>query len=205
LDTWLEAAKSSGVSDLRQFALSLERDYAAAKAALDLPYSNAQLEGQINRLKLIKRSAYGRAKFDLLRLRVLHAARSVITQSDDEPFTRATIDNNEAPARAHAQRVPHARDVGGRAACRVLAVALCGEGMVMTGRLSARLARLAADVWRALPASDRAALAARNCWMVQAPIAAMPGRLADAGADGVIRLRADLPDGEWGVISSITN
>ena len=74
LDTWLEAAKSSGVSELRQFALSLERDYAAVKAAFDLPYSNAQLEGQINRLKLIKRSAYGRAKFDLLRLRVLYAA-----------------------------------------------------------------------------------------------------------------------------------
>lgn len=74
LDAWLEAAKSSGVNEMRQFALSLERDYAAVKAALDLSYSNAQLEGQINRLKLIKRSAYGRAKFDLLRVRVLHAA-----------------------------------------------------------------------------------------------------------------------------------
>jgi transposase len=74
LDAWLATAKSSGVSELRQFALSLERDYAAVKAAFDLSYSNAQLEGQINRLKLIKRSAYGRAKFDLLRLRVLHAA-----------------------------------------------------------------------------------------------------------------------------------
>jgi transposase len=74
LDAWLAATKSSGVSELRQFALSLERDYAAVKAAFDLSYSNAQLEGQINRLKLIKRSAYGRAKFDLLRLRVLHAA-----------------------------------------------------------------------------------------------------------------------------------
>ena len=73
LDAWLATAKSSGVSELRQFALSLERDYAAVKAAFDLSYSNAQLEGQINRLKLIKRSAYGRAKFDLLRLRVLHA------------------------------------------------------------------------------------------------------------------------------------
>jgi len=74
LDGWLADAKVSGVSELRQLALSLERDYGAVKAALELPYSNAQLEGQINRLKLIKRSAYGRAKFDLLRLRVLYAA-----------------------------------------------------------------------------------------------------------------------------------
>jgi transposase len=73
-DGWLQDAKASGVGELRQLALSLERDYDAVKAALELPYSNAQLEGQINRLKLIKRSAYGRAKFDLLRLRVLHAA-----------------------------------------------------------------------------------------------------------------------------------
>jgi transposase len=73
-DDWLQDAKASGISELRHLALSLERDYAAVKAALELPYSNAQLEGQINRLKLIKRSAYGRAKFDLLRLRVLHVA-----------------------------------------------------------------------------------------------------------------------------------
>ena len=73
-DDWREEAKASGVSELRHFALSLERDYGAVKAAFESPYSNAQLEGQINRLKLIKRSAYGRAKFDLLRLRVLYAA-----------------------------------------------------------------------------------------------------------------------------------
>ena len=38
------------------------------------PWSNGPVEGQVNRLKLIKRSMYGRAKFDLLRQRVLHAA-----------------------------------------------------------------------------------------------------------------------------------
>jgi transposase len=73
-DGWLQDAATSGVSELREFAKSLRRDYAAVRAALELPWSNGQLEGQINRLKLIKRSAYGRAKFDLLRLRVLHAA-----------------------------------------------------------------------------------------------------------------------------------
>src|SRR5262245_5981823 len=53
-DGWLQEAKTSGVNELRQLALSLERDYDAVRAALELPYSNAQLEGQINRLKLIK-------------------------------------------------------------------------------------------------------------------------------------------------------
>jgi len=43
-------------------------------AGLTLNYSNGQTEGQINRLKLVKRAMYGRGKFDLLRQRVLHAA-----------------------------------------------------------------------------------------------------------------------------------
>ena len=46
----------------------------AAQAALALPWSNGQVEGQVNRLKLIKRQMYGRAGFDLLRLRVLAAS-----------------------------------------------------------------------------------------------------------------------------------
>ncbi|XCB24770.1 transposase [Tunturibacter gelidoferens] len=41
---------------------------------MQLPWSNGMVEGQIHRLKLIKRQMYGRASFDLLRLRVLHSA-----------------------------------------------------------------------------------------------------------------------------------
>ena len=44
------------------------------RAALEMEWSSGQTEGQINRLKMLKRQMYGRAKFDLLRLRVLHAA-----------------------------------------------------------------------------------------------------------------------------------
>ncbi|KAB7781851.1 Mobile element protein [Methylorubrum populi] len=44
------------------------------RAAIVEPWSNGPVEGQVNRLKLIKRSMYGRAKFDLLRQRVLHVA-----------------------------------------------------------------------------------------------------------------------------------
>jgi len=70
---WLDDASESGIAELRDFARGLRRDQAAVTAALELPYSNAQLEGQINRLKLIKRTAYGRASFKLLRQRVLYA------------------------------------------------------------------------------------------------------------------------------------
>lgn len=72
LDAWLSEAAESGITELRNFAQALRRDYAAVKAALEHGWSNGQVEGQINRLKNIKRQMFGRAKFDLLRARVLH-------------------------------------------------------------------------------------------------------------------------------------
>jgi len=54
--------------------LGLRAEYAAARAALSEPWSTGQVEGQITRLKYLKRQMYGRAHIDLLRLRVLHAA-----------------------------------------------------------------------------------------------------------------------------------
>lgn len=71
LDDWLARATTSGIPELQTFAAGIERDKPAVVAALSLPYSNGQVEGQVNRLKLIKRKAYGRANFDLLRQRVL--------------------------------------------------------------------------------------------------------------------------------------
>lgn len=68
---WLEAVLESGISALVGLAKSLQQDLAAVMAALTLPWNNGQTEGQVNRLKLIKRQMYGRAKFDLLRKRVL--------------------------------------------------------------------------------------------------------------------------------------
>ncbi len=72
LPRWLQEAEQSGIAELRSLAAGLYRDYDAVRAALTTQYSNGQAEGQVNRLKLIKRQAYGRAHFDLLRLRVLH-------------------------------------------------------------------------------------------------------------------------------------
>lgn len=74
LDDWLEASKASGIMVLQHFAFSLAQDYDAVRAALETAWSNGQREGQITRLKFIKRQMYGRAKFDLLRQRVLYAA-----------------------------------------------------------------------------------------------------------------------------------
>ena len=71
LDDWLQQAEQSIVPELERFAASLRRDYAAVRAALEQVWSNGQVEGQVNRLKLIKRTMFGRAKFDLLRKRVL--------------------------------------------------------------------------------------------------------------------------------------
>ncbi len=71
LDPWIAAARQS---TLRGFAESIQRDRAAIKAALTLPWSTGPVEGRINKLKLVKRQMYGRANFDLLRQRVLSAA-----------------------------------------------------------------------------------------------------------------------------------
>ena len=71
LRPWLDAAQASDFRELKSLATGMERDYAAVEAALRLPYSTGPVEGNINRLKLIKRSGYGWSGFDLLRLRVL--------------------------------------------------------------------------------------------------------------------------------------
>ena len=72
LDEWLERVENQGVGELQSFAQGLKKDYEAVKAGLTLSWSNGQTEGQVHRLKLIKRQMYGRGNFTLLRKRVLH-------------------------------------------------------------------------------------------------------------------------------------
>ncbi len=71
---WLAACRDGPSPEFRSFAKALATDVAAVKAALTLPWSNGPVEGQITKLKLLKRGAYGRMKLDLLRQRLLHAA-----------------------------------------------------------------------------------------------------------------------------------
>lgn len=71
LDEWLETAKNSLVGS---FACGVEKDLDAVCNAIVSPWSNGQTEGQITRLKLIKRQMYGRAKLDLLQARLIGAS-----------------------------------------------------------------------------------------------------------------------------------
>ena len=70
--TWVSQAKTAGIAEMKNFAQGLEKDFLAVRAALTYSWSNGPTEGHNNRLKMIKRQMYGRAKFDLLRNRVLY-------------------------------------------------------------------------------------------------------------------------------------
>lgn len=74
LDAWLEACQRSGIGELASFAAGLQREETIVRAALEQPYSNGPVEGNVTRLKQIRRAMYGRGKLDLLRARVLAAA-----------------------------------------------------------------------------------------------------------------------------------
>jgi transposase len=74
LDTWLSEVEASHLPELESFAKGIQQDKAAVLAGLILPWSTGPVEGHVNRLKLLKRSMYGRAKLPLLRARVLHVA-----------------------------------------------------------------------------------------------------------------------------------
>jgi len=71
LDAWLIGAEQSGLPELRKMAKGIRQDDAAVRAAFTSEWSNGQVEAQVNCLKLQKRIVFGRANFDLLRLRVL--------------------------------------------------------------------------------------------------------------------------------------
>jgi transposase len=74
LHAWRAEAVSSGIAELARFARGLQDDVSAVTAGLTWAWSNGVTEGQIHRLKLLKRQGYGRSGFALLRSRVLQAA-----------------------------------------------------------------------------------------------------------------------------------
>ena len=81
LDPWLTRATTSAVDAMRRFAMGLAEDYAAVKAGVTLPWSTSPVEGHINRLKMLKRQMFGRARLDLLSRRFLWAPRGVQAQA----------------------------------------------------------------------------------------------------------------------------
>ena len=73
LDGWIAAIEADDLPGLGSFATGLRRDHQAVVNGLTLPYSSGAVEGNVNRIKMLKRQMYGRASFDLLRKRVLLA------------------------------------------------------------------------------------------------------------------------------------
>jgi transposase len=70
LGRWCKDAERSGIYAMQRFAKALLRDLDAVRSALTMSWSNGQTEGQISRLKTLKRAMYGRAGADLLRARM---------------------------------------------------------------------------------------------------------------------------------------
>ena len=91
LDPWWERAAQSTLGVFRRFAQGLRDDYAAVKAGMTLPWSTGPVEGHINRLKMLKRQMFGRARLALLSRRFLLAPRHA---QRPEPCP-------QAPAEAH--------------------------------------------------------------------------------------------------------
>ncbi len=73
LGTWITTAQQAALPGIAGFATGLTGDLDAVTAGLTLPHSSGPVEGNVNRIKMIKRQMYGRAGFDLLRKRVLLA------------------------------------------------------------------------------------------------------------------------------------
>jgi transposase len=73
LDAWMGQVEADDLPHLHRFVRGLRRDYDAVLNGLTLPHSSGAVEGNVKRIKMIKRQMYGRARFDLLRKRILHA------------------------------------------------------------------------------------------------------------------------------------
>jgi hypothetical protein len=82
LDAWLQQAATSSLTTFRRLAKSFRRDYAAVKAGVTVPWSTSPVEGHINRLKMLKRQMFGRARLDLLSRRFLLAPRERQTRRE---------------------------------------------------------------------------------------------------------------------------
>jgi transposase len=73
LPGWLEQAEATGVPSLKSLVNGIRQDQDAVTAGLSMQWNSGRVEGNVNRIKRIKRDGYGRANFDLLRLQILNA------------------------------------------------------------------------------------------------------------------------------------
>jgi transposase len=96
VDPWLERASTSPLEPIQRFAQGLRDDYAAVKAGVTLPWSSGPVEGHINRLKMLKRHMFGRARLDLLSRRFVLAPRGGRAQAAGQPAPSQTPGAAEA-------------------------------------------------------------------------------------------------------------
>lgn len=73
LPAWLDQAQATGLPPLKSLVNGIRQDLDAVTAGLSMHWNSGRVEGNVNRIKRIKRDGYGRASFELLRLQVLHA------------------------------------------------------------------------------------------------------------------------------------
>jgi transposase len=92
LDAWLQRATISTLEAMQRFATGLRDDYEAVKAGVTVAWSTSPVEGHINRLKMLKRHMFGRARLDLLSRRFLRAPHE----------RQAQVVDSGAPGREHA-------------------------------------------------------------------------------------------------------
>jgi transposase len=95
LAVWLKKAAASTCPEMRGFAEGIRQDEAAVEAGLREKWSNGPIEGQVNRLKMIKRQMYGRAGLPLLRARVLHCSgiKGTVPPARAGPFSPKVREN----------------------------------------------------------------------------------------------------------------
>jgi transposase len=96
LDAWIATVEADDLPELHSYTTGLKRDHAAVLNGLSLPYSSGAVEGHFNRIKMIKRQMFGRAKFDLLRKRVLLATWQHCTQWTITPVAGTNLDQQPA-------------------------------------------------------------------------------------------------------------
>jgi transposase len=89
-DAWLVCASKSTLRPFQRFAKGLSDDYTAIKAGITLRWSNGPVEGQINRLKMLKRQMFGRARLDLLSRRFVRAPQCRPRRAQDLPKPSGT-------------------------------------------------------------------------------------------------------------------
>jgi transposase len=83
----LQQAAASALAALQRLAKSFQRDSAAVKAGLTLPWSSGPVEGPIKRLKMLKRHMYGRARLARLSRRFILAPQKGQTQAPGQPVS----------------------------------------------------------------------------------------------------------------------